>query len=213
MADKRLKTRIQLLKNTDSYFSNLNPVTLNGEIYLVETDAGIKVKIGNGSAYNNLPYYEDSLLYTLGFDVDYATDGQILMFNDETGKWENVNLTDDDSIIYLDDSGLSIKGYDDARQGQMLVKDNNLGLAWIDPLSPTELNNAVAASERAAGNASNSAQIASNKAVEASASASTAERINQVTTEWVNDKFWWGTIEEYNALSEIKEGTFYHIMV
>ena len=68
MADKRLKTRIQLLKNTDSYFSNLNPVTLNGEIYLVETDAGIKVKIGNGSAYNNLPYYEDSLLYTLGFD-------------------------------------------------------------------------------------------------------------------------------------------------
>ena len=44
-------------------------------------------------------------------------------------------------------------------------------------------------------------------------SASTAERINQVTTEWVNDKFWWGTIEEYNALSEIKEGTFYHIMV
>ena len=213
MADKRLKTRIQLLKNTDSYFSNLNPVTHNGEIYLVETDDGLKVKIGNGSAYNNLPYYEDSLLYTLGFDVDYATDGQILMFNDETGKWENVNLTDDDSIIYLDDSGLSIKGYDDARQGQMLVKDNTLGLAWIDPLSPAELNNAVAASERAAGNASNSAQIASNKAVEASASASTAERINQVTTEWVNDKFWWGTIDEYNALTEIKEGRFYHIMI
>jgi hypothetical protein len=28
---------------------------------------------------------------------------------------------------------------------------------------------------------------------------------------WVNEKFWWGTIEEYNSLSKIDPGTFYFI--
>lgn len=213
MANKRLKTRIQLLKNTDSYFSNLNPTTLNGEIYIVETQDGNKIKIGNGSAYNSLPFYEDDLLYSLGFDIDYAVDGQVLMYNDATGKWENVDLADENSIIYLSDTGLSIKGYEDASQGQMLVKDVNDGLAWINPLSTQTLDTAVAAAQRSADSASTSAQVASNEAVTATTAASTAERINQVTTQWVNDKFWWGTLEEYNALTEVKEGTFYHIMV
>jgi hypothetical protein len=28
---------------------------------------------------------------------------------------------------------------------------------------------------------------------------------------WVNNKFWWGTVEEYNALTSIDPGVFYFI--
>jgi hypothetical protein len=28
---------------------------------------------------------------------------------------------------------------------------------------------------------------------------------------WVNNKFWWGTLDEYNALTSIDPGTFYFV--
>lgn len=41
----------------------------------------------------------------------------------------NKSLADDEAIIYLKDSGLTLKGYEEAGQGQMLVKDATKGLA------------------------------------------------------------------------------------
>ena len=191
MAEKILKTRIQLLKNTDSYFTEKNPLTLDGELYIVEISGGTKFKIGDGEhRYSELGFYEDDLLSVLGFDISNAADGQIIMYNGTSGKWENVDLTDDNSIVYLDSEGLTIKGYDDARHGQMLVKDNTDGISWIDPVSDASLQQAVADAEAAKNQASNYATLAGNSAADASTSAGTAERINQQTMSWINNKFW-----------------------
>jgi len=122
--------------------------------------------------------------------------------------------TDDNSIITTTSDGkLSIKGYENANQGQMLVKDETVGLTWVDPLSPQELHEAVAQATAQATIAGQEATKAGNSAVAADTSAQTAERINQQTMNWVNNKFWWGTLEEYNALEEINEGTFYFIQL
>jgi len=124
--------------------------------------------------------------------------------------WKENQFTDDNSIITTTSDGkLSIKGYENANQGQMLVKDETVGLTWVDPLSPQELHEAVAQATIAGQEATK----AGNSAVAADTSAQTAERINQQTMNWVNNKFWWGTLEEYNALEEINEGTFYFIQL
>lgn len=123
-------------------------------------------------------------------------------------------LADNKSTIYLDeDEHLSIKGYNEATQGQMLVKDEEQGLTWVNPVSDTSVQNAVAAAENSMNQAGNYATSAGNFAINAENSAEVAERINQQTMNFVNEKFWWGTLEEYNNLEEIKEGTFYFLQI
>ena len=135
------------------------------------------------------------------------------MYNGDTGKWESVDIADQNSIVYLDSEGLSIKGYDSAGDGQMLVKNASTGIAWVNPVDDTSLQNAVTAANESATAASSAKLDAENSAISAHDSAVTAQRINDVTRRYVDDKFWWGTIEEYNRLETIKEGTFYHIIV
>jgi hypothetical protein len=38
-----------------------------------------------------------------------------------------------------------------------------------------------------------------------------ANRINQQTMSLVRNKFWWGTLDEYNALTSIDPETFYFV--
>jgi hypothetical protein len=57
-------------------------------------------------------------------------------------------------------------------------------------------------------------QQAGSAAIRAENAEGNAKTINNQTMAWVNNKFWWGTAEEYNA--EIAEnglnpGTFYFI--
>jgi hypothetical protein len=96
----------------------------------------------------------------------------------------------------------------------MLVKDTEKGLSWVPPVDITQLNNSVTAAEQAETNASNYAVQAGNSAAQAIQAEGAANRINQQTMTWVNEKFWWGSLEEYNA--EIQEnglnpGTFYFV--
>lgn len=174
-----------------------------------ETDTG-QLKIGNGvSSYIDLPYVgntEDSR-----FVINDPVSNQILLYDEATQSWVNRDLTDDESIVYLTEKGLTIKGYDTAKQGYMLVKDQTEGLTWVKPLDTTQLNTAVANAESAMAKAGNYATQAGNYASAADTSAKVADRINHQTMNWVNEKFWWGTIEEYNSLSKIDPGTFYFI--
>jgi len=177
-----------------------------------ETDTG-GLKIGNGTSnYIDLPYITGG---SGGLDPRFVIQdpvaNQVLLYDETTAKWVNKDLADAESIIYLNSRGLTIKGYDSATQGQMLVKDTNSGLAWINPITTDELQVYVDQAATHAANAGNSAINAGNSAVEASTSASTAARINQQTMQWVNEKFWWGTLEEYNKLTTINPGTFYFI--
>lgn len=178
-----------------------------------ETDTG-QLKIGNGvSAYIDLPYIggnaEDSR-----FIINDPVGNQVLLYDKETQSWVNKDLADKESIIYLSERGLTIKGYENAQQGYMLVKDQNLGLTWVKPLDDSRLQEAITSSETAASEAKNAATAANSALVGAQTAAGNAQAINKTTMSWVNNKFWWGSIEEYNThISEngLNPGTFYFI--
>ena len=127
----------------------------------------------------------------------------------ETEVWKNYKLVDDNSLIYLNENGgLSIKHYEDARQGQMLVKDETEGLFWVDPVSDDSLQRATEQAEASARQAGTSAVHAGNYASDALRSAMDAEE----TYAKVERKFWYGTMAEYNALEEIYPTTIYVIL-
>jgi hypothetical protein len=188
---------------------------------IYETDTG-KLKIGDGeTAYIDLAYVGGS-----GSDIDIPKfiiqdplSNQILLYDETRQAWVNKDLADTESIIYLAERGLTIKGYESAAQGQMLVKDTTVGLTWVDPPSIADINamNAIAArAETAETGALNARTEALTAATNADKSAQTADRINQQTMNWVNNKFWWGTAAEYKA--EITENglnpeAFYFIKI
>ena len=185
-------------------------VPLAGEP-IFETDMG-QLKIGDGiRPYKDLPYITGNQADIPDFVIQDPLSNQILLYDATLQSWVNKDLADKESIIYLAERGLTIKGYDEAGQGYMLVKDANEGLAWIKPLSDAQLQQAVADSEASKNQASVYATQAGNSAVAAATSEGNAHRINQQTMNWVNNKFWWGTVEEYNALTTIDPGVFYFI--
>ena len=180
-----------------------------------EIDTG-QLKIGTGQQdYIDLPYVGTGQGGGGGEDdrfvIHEPSNNQILLYDATLNKWVNKDLSDKDSIIYLNEKGLSIKGYSAAKQGQMLVKDESDGLAWINPLSTAELDVAVNNATVASNQAGTYATQAGNAATAADKSAKEANRINQVTMDYLNQKFWWGTLEEYNKLPSINKGTFYFI--
>ena len=180
---------------------------------IYETDTG-RLKIGDGiNPYIDLPYFSGSPENLPNFIIKDPLSNQILLFDANTNSWVNRDLTDEESIIYLDSEsqGLSIKGYKEASQGDMLVKDINKGLTWVKPLSTDQLQTYTSAAYESAQNAGNSAVSAGNAAVDAQNAVTEARYINEATMAHVNDKFWWGTIEEYNALDHINAGTFHFI--
>lgn len=187
-------------------------VPKNGEpIY--ESDTG-KLKIGDGiTSYRELPYLggAGTSVEVPNFIIQDPLSNQILLYDETLQAWVNKDLADTESIIYLAERGLTIKGYDEAKQGYMLVKDSVEGLTWIPPVSGEQLQQQVAAAEASKNRAAESATAAGNSAVTAEYAAGQAQRINDQTMNYVNNKFWWGSVEEYNALDSISPGTFYFI--
>jgi hypothetical protein len=183
---------------------------------IYETDTK-KLKIGDGStSYRDLPYFggDTTNLDLSTFIIQDPLTNQILLYDAEQQAWVNKDLADSESIIYLAERGLTIKGYDEAEQGYMLVKDQTKGLTWVKPLETTLLNSAVSSAEAHASTAGAYAQQAGGAAIKAETAEGNATRINQQTMTWVNDKFWWGTAVEYNneiAENGLNPGTFYFI--
>lgn len=174
------KTIFQFKRGKAKDWVKLNPVLLEGEPGF-ELDTG-KLKIGDGhTAWNNLRYQNET--YQL------SVDGESLVLNSE--------------------EKISLKGYEEAKQGQMLVKDAKNGLAWVDPLKESTLNTMVASAEKAAQDANNYATTAGNNAISADLSARNAARALEIIQ---HDIFWFGTISEYNELPEITEDKIYVIL-
>ncbi len=63
MASKELKTRIKSRKDTSANWTNNNPVLLDGEIIIVNTDSGeTRFKIGDGiKTYTQLPFQDEAI--------------------------------------------------------------------------------------------------------------------------------------------------------
>lgn len=154
-------------------------------------------KVGNAIEWKTP---QDKYLPT---DINNPQEGQTLLYDHNSEKWKNKDLQDNASIIYMDGTtkGLSIKGYKNAAQGQMAVKDSEQGIIWKNPVTDESLQEAVQQAQTAAAQASTSATTAGTFAAQAIEAA--------IATE---NKFWYGTIEEYNALEEIYESTIYIIL-
>ena len=64
MATKTFNARIANKRDTSANWTSNNPVLLNGEIIIVDTEAGqVRYKVGNGtSTYTQLPFTDESLI-------------------------------------------------------------------------------------------------------------------------------------------------------
>ena len=69
-------SRIQLKRDTSSNWTTNNPILLEGELIIVETNAGdIRFKIGDGTShYLQLPFTDEKLLNT----VTWGTFSQLI---------------------------------------------------------------------------------------------------------------------------------------
>jgi hypothetical protein len=174
---------------------------------IYETDTR-KLKIGNGvTAYVDLPYFggnnsNNADLDLPTFIIQDPLTNQILFYDAGQQAWINKDVAD---------SIKSIKGYDTADQGSMLVKDQAEGLAWAKPVTDKELQQAVAAATAAKDEAGQYSKTAGDAAIDAEDYAEIARSLNIQTQTYVTEKFWWGSIEAYNALESITPGTFYFI--
>lgn len=74
MAEKELKTRIALKRESEAKLSATNPKLLKGEIFLVDTSAGLKVKIGDGDKTFNQLDYQDFLIHGYYLNNKFYTD-------------------------------------------------------------------------------------------------------------------------------------------
>lgn len=175
-----VQTIFQFKRGNAADWLSVNPVLAAGEPGF-ELDTG-KLKIGNGKTkWKDLKYQNET--YTLSVD--------------------------EKSLILNSENKISLVGYEEAKQGQMLVKDANKGLAWVNPVSETVFNEAVGNAQAAAAQAGNYATQAGNKAIAADISAKNAARALEIIQ---HDIFWFGTIAEYNALESITEDKIYVIL-
>ena len=99
------------------------------------------------------------------------------------------------SIDLNENQQVCIKGFNDAPDGYMLIKDSETHqLKWVEPISREGIDAAVIKAETAANNARTQANIAKAKA------------------EYVDRKIWFGSLAEYNNLETIYEDTIYIIL-
>ena len=85
MADKQFNVRIRWKRDTSANWTSNNPVLLNGEIIIVDTDSGeMRFKIGDGvKTYTQLPFEDEVVRNLINNKVD-KVDGKGLSTNDYT---------------------------------------------------------------------------------------------------------------------------------
>lgn len=97
MPNKTFNARVQMKRDTSANWTSNNPVLLNGEIAIVDTDAGeVRFKVGNGtSTYTQLPYTDEAIISRMLSLSGGTMTGNINMNgNVVTGLGAPVNATD-----------------------------------------------------------------------------------------------------------------------
>ena len=97
MPNKTFNARVQMKRDTSANWTSNNPVLLQGEIIIVDTDAGeVRFKVGNGtSTYTQLPYTDEAIISKMLSLSGGTMTGSINMGgNVVTGLGAPVNATD-----------------------------------------------------------------------------------------------------------------------
>lgn len=175
---------------------------------IFEADTG-KLKFGDGQHdYIDLEYFKAKDIEIAG-----SLDGQILIYNESSGKWEPKKLADNQSIEYSD-GGLQIAGFGPDKQGTgPIVNDGHI--IWKQAITDETLDAKVNLANEAAHSAEQFAANALRDAGLAQQAAGQAEQFRDLTAQLLGDKFWFGTRAEYETeiigQHQLKEGTIYFI--
>ena len=175
---------------------------------IFEIDTG-KLKFGDGQRdYIDLEYFR-----TGDVEIAGSLDGQILIYNESLDKWEPKAFTDDKSIEYSDD-GLKIVGFGPDKQGAGPIV-NEGRIIWKQAITDETLDAKVAIANEAAYRAGQSEANALRDAGLAKQYAGQAEQFRDINAQLLNEKFWFGTRDEYETetigQNKLKEGTIYFI--
>ena len=175
---------------------------------IFEIDTG-KLKFGDGQHnYVDLEYFR-----TGDVEIAGSLDGQILIYNESLDKWEPKAFADDKSIEYSDD-GLKIVGFGPDKQGAGPIV-NEGRIIWKQAITDETLDAKVAIANEAAYRAGQSEANALRDAGLAKQYAGQAEQFRDITAQLLNEKFWFGTRDEYETeiigQNKLKEGTIYFI--
>ena len=149
---------------------------------IFETNTG-KLKFGDGQQdYINLEYFKAKDIEIVG-----SLDGQILIYNESSGKWEPKNLADNQSIEYTQD-GLRIAGFGTDKQGAgPIVNDGRI--IWKQAITDETLDAKVNLAEEAATRAGQHEATALQAAGDAKQYAEQAEQFRDLTAQLLGDKF------------------------
>ena len=175
---------------------------------IFEIDTG-KLKFGDGQHnYDELEYFKAK-----DIEIAESLNGQILIYNEPSGKWEPKAFADNKSIEYLD-GGLQIAGFGEDKQGAGPIV-NEGRIIWKQAITDETLDAKVAIANEAAYSAGQSAANALRDAGLAQQYAEQAEQFRDLTAQLLGDKFWFGTRAEYETeiigQNQLKEGTIYFI--
>lgn len=89
---KNINARIALKRDTSANWTNYNPVLLDGELILVDTDNGLRAKIGDGTkTYTQLPF-TDEALRALITDVDDNNSAVVMTKDGESQLLDTFNV-------------------------------------------------------------------------------------------------------------------------
>ena len=74
MTQKVINTRHQLSRDTSANWTASDPVLLDGEIIIVDTDAGdVRYKVGDGTKkYSQLPFDDEAIKALIGAKANYS---------------------------------------------------------------------------------------------------------------------------------------------
>ena len=153
---------------------------------IFEIDTG-KLKFGDGQRdYKDLDYFGAH-----NIEITGSLDGQILIYNESSGKWEPKNLADNQSIEYSD-GGLQIAGFGKDKHGASPVVNvvNNKGeIVWKQAITDETLDAKVNLANEAAHSAGQSAANALRDAGLAQQAAEQAKQFRDLTAQLLDDKF------------------------
>lgn len=150
--------------------------------------------------FAELNIHADVICTTYQLDSDFK---EVLKVTEEP----TLKTVDNRSIDLNFNYEVEIKNYASAKQGQMPTYDSDKGIRWIDPLNSHELDVKVEQARLYSEDAASSAMAAANKAAEVT---SQVENINNIINR-IDNKFWFGTITDYNKLLVIDPNVIYVI--
>lgn len=127
MANGQIYSRIKLKRDTSANWTSANPIILNGEIILVDTQEGeLRAKIGDGTkTYTQLPF-SDEILRSL------LTQHNTSPTAHENMGWVN---TEEGSLGEVEDFGVNADSLGGVPAGNYALKTDLTGFVSTDDLA------------------------------------------------------------------------------